>query len=214
MSEYPALHRYMGRNARDYEKRRFTSLRGRMVDSLEWHLLARSLARLDAAAGRATTVLDVPTGTGRMARRLTRCGFAVTGLDVSDDMLAEARRAQSAQAYLVGRAEHLPCPDQAFDAIVSVRLFGHLTATAQVEALAEFRRVARRGAVVFMATDSRWLRARRAWQDRRGRSLEHWTPLALSQIRDLAQAAGFNVVDVLPLLGPYAETRAVVMVPA
>ena len=37
-----------------------------------------------------TTVLDIPVGTGRMLKFFDKCGFKVTGVDTSEDMLALA----------------------------------------------------------------------------------------------------------------------------
>jgi demethylmenaquinone methyltransferase/2-methoxy-6-polyprenyl-1,4-benzoquinol methylase len=66
-------------------------------------------------------VLDVATGTGLVAEELLRRGFAVTGLDQSPEMLAQARRRLGDRVELVeGTATALPFADAAFD---------HLTVT-------------------------------------------------------------------------------------
>ena len=213
MDDYPALHRYSDRYARDYDVRRFRHLRGKAVDAVEWLCVRRALARVERLRGPLHTVLDVPVGTGRMAKRLGARGFQVTGLDASADMLAVARGIDAAYAYQVGRAEQMPFADRSFDAVVSVRLFGHLPTGAKAEVLAEFRRVARRGAVVFVPGQTRWLRLRRAWQARRGRSLRSWNPVSSSEMRALAGQAGFHVAGTTYLFGPFAETRAVILVP-
>jgi len=213
MEDYPALHHYSHEQARAYESRRFRRLRGRTVDALEWLLVRRCVAHLEGCGGPLHTILDVPIGTGRMARRLRARGYNVTGLDASVDMLAMARRAHAAHAYEVGRAEHLPFPDESYDAVVSVRLFGHLPSGAQADALKEFHRVARRGAVVFFAGDTKWLRMRRACQGRRERRVRSWNPVSPSDMRALADQAGFRVLHMTGLLGPYTETKAVTLVP-
>jgi ubiquinone/menaquinone biosynthesis C-methylase UbiE len=212
-SDYTALHSYSGAKASRYDSLRFRNLRGRTVDFLEWLLLRRALAALARSGGPVWTILDVPIGTGRMARRLRGRGLRVTGLDASADMLAVAEAKRAAEEYVEGRAEHLPLDDASFDAVVSVRLFGHLPMAAKSEALAEFRRVVRRGAIVFFPGTTRILVVRRRWQKLRGRPLGHWNPLTTEEMASLARDAGLRVVCVLRLLGPIAETRAAVLTP-
>jgi 2-polyprenyl-3-methyl-5-hydroxy-6-metoxy-1,4-benzoquinol methylase len=213
LDDYPALHRYSDKQAQEYEARRFTSVRGRAVDAVEWLLLRRAVARVERLGGPLHSILDVPAGTGRMAKRLSARGFEVTGVDASEDMLAVARSVDAPHAYHVGRAEHLPFTSQSFDAVVSVRLFGHLPNSAKSEVLKEFRRVARRGAIVFVPGQTRWLRMRRAWQAGRGRTLRSWNPVSSSQMQALADQADFTVLCTTHLLGAFSETRAVILVP-
>ncbi len=213
MEDYPALHRYADEQARMYDAKRFTHARGRAVDAMEWLLLRRALTRFERRGGRLSHVLDVPVGTGRMAKRMGARGLDVTGLDASEDMLAVARSANAAQAYETGRAEDLPFADRSFDAVVSVRLFGHLPTGAKAEVLKEFRRVARDGAIVFVPGQTRWLRARRARRARRKGAAGLWFPVTASQMRDLAGQADLRVVCTLHLLWGFSESRAVILIP-
>ena len=211
MSDYRALHQYADSNAVSYDARRFRTLRGRIVDRLEWRLLARAITDLMAAVGPLPRVVDVPVGTGRMARRIRAKGCFVVAVDASPDMLALARAQDSADDYAVARVEELSRAVPAVDCIVSVRLFGHLPADSKGAALRQFSQVAAKGAVVFFAGDTAWLRLRRAVQARLGRQLETWSPLTPAQARKLAEECGFKVLDVRPLLGPFSETHALVL---
>jgi SAM-dependent methyltransferase len=211
--EYPALRNYVGDEAGRYDWDRFTSRAGRVTDLLEWLLLSRALKRLRRASQSPIhTTLDVPIGTGRMAERLTRTGFLVTGADASEDMLDIARAKGSASRYVVARIETLPFKENEFDVVVSVRLFGHLPDAAKADALREIQRVSRRGAVIFFPGKTGWLDMRRAWQRRRGRSLTKWYPLQEAQMRELVEAAGLTLCCTLRLHGGLAETRAAVLV--
>lgn len=64
-------------------------------------------------------ILDLCCGTGQLAHWLSGCGFRVTGLDGSSEMIARARRnAPSAQFVIEdARTFHLP---EKFDGVVSV----------------------------------------------------------------------------------------------
>jgi SAM-dependent methyltransferase len=77
-------------------------------------------ALLDAAAVHAgTRVLDVACGSGAAAAEAAARGAIATGVDFSPAMLAVARTAHPAIAFLLGDAEALPCSDVAFDAVVA-----------------------------------------------------------------------------------------------
>jgi demethylmenaquinone methyltransferase / 2-methoxy-6-polyprenyl-1,4-benzoquinol methylase len=98
-------------------------------------------------AGERDTVLDVATGTGAVARELvTQKGCKVVGLDQSPEMLAEARRRAPSLKFVEGRAEQLPFPDAAFDALTFTYLLRYVddpTATLQ-----ELARVVRSGGTI------------------------------------------------------------------
>jgi demethylmenaquinone methyltransferase/2-methoxy-6-polyprenyl-1,4-benzoquinol methylase len=99
-------------------------------------------------AGSESTVLDVATGTGAVARELLATkGCRVVGLDQSSEMLAEARRRLPADVKLIeARAEQLPFPDGAFDALTFTYLLRYVENPGAV--LSELARVVRPGGTV------------------------------------------------------------------
>lgn len=77
----------------------------------------------------AASVLDVACGTGDMVCNLVQRGCTVTGVDLSEEMLAIARRKTALASFQLADAEHLPFPDGSFDAVTcafGVRNFVHL----------------------------------------------------------------------------------------
>jgi SAM-dependent methyltransferase len=101
----------------------------------------------DAAhIGSGQRVLDVACGTGVLAceaaERVRPDGSAV-GLDANPQMLTVARRKPVPVTWTDGRAEALPFPDAAFDAVVSQ--FGMMFFDDRVAALREMKRVLREG---------------------------------------------------------------------
>jgi demethylmenaquinone methyltransferase/2-methoxy-6-polyprenyl-1,4-benzoquinol methylase len=92
--------------------------------------------------------LDVATGTGAVAAEvIRRTGCTVVGLDQSREMLAEARRRLPAGVELVeGDAEHLPFPDESFDALTFTYLMRYVDDPGA--ALGELTRVVRPGGTV------------------------------------------------------------------
>ena len=104
------------------------------------------MSRVDT--GPRGTVLDVATGTGAVARELlAQKGCTVVGLDQSPEMLAEARRRLPADVKLVeGRAEELPFPDAAFDALTFTYVLRYVSDPAAT--LRELARVVRPGGTI------------------------------------------------------------------
>ena len=88
------------------------------------------------------TVLDVPCGDGRIARRLA--GLVVHGVDISGAEIDHARR-EGGATFAVGDMRRLSL-DRAFDGLVSWgNSFGYLTPEDTARALAGFRRALRPG---------------------------------------------------------------------
>ncbi len=72
-------------------------------------------------------VLDLGTGTGTLARNFARRGHEVTGLDISPDMMAQARALGEEQGvnvtYVEGRSEKIPFADASFDIVTAGQCF-------------------------------------------------------------------------------------------
>ena len=85
--------------------------------------------RKRAVRGLQGKVLDVACGTGDMVLLLAERGAAVTGVDISEEMLAIASLKVKGERLMVADAEHLPFEDNSFDAVTcafGVRNFVHL----------------------------------------------------------------------------------------
>lgn len=94
-------------------------------------------------------VLDVAVGTGLVAREAVRlCGDArlVTGLDLSENMLAHARR--HGINAIQGRVEALPIRSSGMDFVCMGYALRHVTDLAAT--FGEFRRVLRPGGIVLL----------------------------------------------------------------
>jgi len=105
--------------------------------------IAAHLVRF-AAVRAGESVLDVGTGTGVVAVTAARAGARVSALDLTPELLAEAREngriaGQPEIAWQEGDAEMLPYPDASFDVVLSQ--FGHMFAPRPEVAVSEMRRV-------------------------------------------------------------------------
>lgn len=98
------------------------------------HLMTLGLDRRwrrRAVQGLQGNVLDVACGTGDMVVELMKHGCAVTGVDLSVEMMDIAKGKAPAATYMAADAERMPFPDGAFDAVTcafGVRNYVHLEA--------------------------------------------------------------------------------------
>ena len=164
----------------------------------------RTLTALEPREGE--RILDIGAGPGLLVADMAAVvgpGGHVTGLEISDSMLAVARQrfASSAIADRItlvkGDATALPFPDASFDAATSIQVYEYVADVDQ--ALAELHRVLRPGgralildtdwaSIVWNTTDqARMDRVLAAWVDR---FADPHLPRSLSRrLRD----AGFNI---------------------
>jgi SAM-dependent methyltransferase len=174
--------------------------------------------RLLEPAGR--DVVDIGCGGGWLARELAARGARVTGTELSDQQLADARARGDADgkiSYVVGPAEALPLADASVDAVVFMNSLHHVPEAAMSLALRQARRVLRPGGRVFVAEpqaegafyamvrlveDEDHVRAmaRRALDDARAAGLERVTALEYDVAGWLADVAALRqrVVSVDP----------------
>lgn len=89
-------------------------------------LTAEAVQPLLTSVRPGTRLLDVGTGTGVVAAAARQLGASVVGIDFSDSMLAEARRAVPEVDFRTASAEALPFDDGSFDAVVANVVLHHL----------------------------------------------------------------------------------------
>jgi SAM-dependent methyltransferase len=112
----------------------------------DWSQRRTVQALLDAVGPlEGARALDVGTGTGRWARVLAARGASVVGVDLSEPMLAEARRRSAGLDFRQMSATELAFDDDEFDLAVVVTVLQHLPHADQERALAELVRVVRPG---------------------------------------------------------------------
>ena len=102
--------------------------------------------RRRAVRGLHGKVLDVACGTGDMVVELQKHGCNVTGVDLSEEMMAIARQKAPEATYMLADAEQLPFSDGTFDAVTcafGVRNFVHLE-----QGLGEMLRVLKPGGTI------------------------------------------------------------------
>lgn len=158
-------------------------------------------------------VLDVATGTGFVALLAAELGHRVTGIDLSEEMLAVARTTAAARGLdvrlLVGDAVTPDFPPSSFDVVTSRHLLWTLREPAT--ALAQWHRLLRPGGRV-VAIDGFWFRPPDdgSAEPAPGPFADHYTAetraaLPIMQLDDPAavvpffESAGFSEVTVTSL---------------
>lgn len=101
------------------------------------------------------SLLDVGTGTGVVAITAARRGATVVGLDLTPELLEQARQSAAVAglsnvAWKEGDAESLPFADASFDVVLSQ--FGHMFAPRPEAAVKEMVRVLKPGGTLGVAT--------------------------------------------------------------
>jgi ubiquinone/menaquinone biosynthesis C-methylase UbiE len=127
-------------------------------------------------------VLDVGCGTALFAEAFARRGCKITGIDIKESMIAEAKRLVPEGEFRLGSAECLPFEDRSF-AVVFFGLVLHETDDL-IESLREAKRVASQRVIAI------------EWpyeKSDKGPPLEH--RLTPERVGDAAHKAGLNSIE-------------------
>lgn len=213
MSDYEAKHAYQDlAEAQTYDTKRFGNFRGRLGDALDKRALSKALKlvtqKLSPSQTESLRVLDVPCGTGRVARFLAEQGYHVFGADISREMLLVAATKMGSTGAFGGfcqtDASNLSYSDNTFDCIISVRFMGHIPGNVRGQILAEFRRLSPY-AIIEYSIRSRTAMLRRQIGRflKTGQSLPQrwpWHIFDRQKLEQELQAAGFDIVNMWPKL--------------
>jgi SAM-dependent methyltransferase len=155
------------------------------------------LGGLLASQPRSTSLLDLPSGGGRLSAVMAPHTELLLEADIALGQLLHGRehqRVAARQLWLTASGFHIPLRDRAVDGVVCVRLNHHLpTADERERLLAELLRVARRFVVMtFFDHHSlkNWLRRARAPFDGKPSKMT----MSVARVRELAAEGGFDLV--------------------
>jgi SAM-dependent methyltransferase len=201
---------YTPEGVRDYERLRYHGLDQRLVHFREMRLLNKAFRRIDRerkphGAGhdwdKERRVLDLPSGYGRFTRFLSERGLSVFNSDLSLEMIRRARQVSGVPGVVANAVSGLPFRDGSFETVLSIRFFHHLhDPGVRAAVLSEIRRVTSGWAVVSYYRMSGLHAAQRRLQYRFGKSRVNIRMIDPGQFENEAAAAGFEVIDVRPLI--------------
>ncbi len=165
------------------------------------------LGRLDQRS----RVLEVGSGSGNYIMAIAELvGCECHGLEQSEGMLAKAKEQSGAVAWVLGDAQALPFPGEAFDFLFCVDVIHHISEPGRF--LSEASRVLQVGGCLCIATDSEWtIRNRNPltvyFPETVEKELKRYLPIG--RLKDLIMESGFSDLKEEIVEMPYAlETDA------
>ena len=198
MAEIPSSqHEYLGRSASEYEQRRSSDPKWLAEQACVDAFLA-------STSSSGVSVLDVPVGTGRFLEIYGKRGDQVTGVDISKEMLDEARDKAEAlgMAGVVSLEEgsiyDLPVPDDSFRVAVCIRLLNLIDRSSVESAMSELDRVSSEWVIVGIrthGTDGRLWRVARSARSLITRRQDKLTVHPENWWLDLVSGFGAKVVE-------------------
>lgn len=194
----PKQYQYEGAFARSYESDRAIDAKWQREEEIVEDFL-------DRMTEPSMTVLDVPVGTGRFLPAYAKRGLKVIGVDVSGDMLAEARRRVVEETLAfddirleIGNVTDLDLDTAHVDVAICIRLLNLIGMATMQSALVELRRVSSGQVIVGIRTHGMAGAARRLARRVRRLLRGEQAKLAIHSDRATARAirnAKLRVVD-------------------
>jgi ubiquinone/menaquinone biosynthesis C-methylase UbiE len=199
-------------NTAETAKRFNSGVIGTKTDRREKKCVVKALKIANIPAG--AHILDLPCGAGRLLPLLKRFGYKVTGVDVSDYMLLQARRyagpagencLEETDSFQTANIFQTGFKDKCFDAVLCNRLFQYFPEPElRQQALKELKRISKGPIVVSfrcnLAVNSLASYIRRKFLRRKGRGCKSIDYKAFAQD---AKEAGLTVkkwILTLPLI--------------
>jgi ubiquinone/menaquinone biosynthesis C-methylase UbiE len=176
----------------------------------------RVVAAALRSLGPITTVLDIPSGTGRFLPVLAQFRLRVIAADLSMQMLQQGRAYYEQFAkrpYAVaGSAFQLPLADESLDAVLCSRLVHHFgLAEQRIEVLRELARVCRVGAVITFFDAASLKHRRRLRRRMRKGKLSNRHAVTREQFAEEAKQARLTCLSMHALLRYHTELTAAVL---
>ncbi len=142
--EYDAKHKYKGNIASDYNEKR--------TSEPLWEREQDAFKQCRSSLPNDTSLLDIPIGTGRFIEFYKELGLIAHGVDISQDMLSEARRNAEKSNYdmefIHGDALNLPQRESECDYIICARLLNWVPFEILEKMIKEFMRVTKKGMIL------------------------------------------------------------------
>jgi SAM-dependent methyltransferase len=169
----------------------------RIFDELRYKPLDRQLLdRLAAAVSPDGVICDLGCGPGQIARYLRDRGARVVGVDLSPQMIAEARRLNPDIEFQPGNLLALDVADETWAGIAAFYSLIHVPRAEVVTALIELKRVLQPGGLLLIAVHlgTEVLHLDEWWGQPVSADFVYFQA---PEIQAYAQAAGFQIEDLI-----------------
>ena len=197
--------------AERYDRERFSSISGRVFNSLEKSVIRAAFRDVPKTA----RILDLPCGTGRLASALLESGFSVEGVDISAAMLDVAKRklhsfgdrftTRVADVHELAKAE-----PKRYDAALCARVLMHFPLDEQIAFLKSVAQLTKGTVVLTQSLSSPYQRFRRSVKNLIGNQPPANYPLTEDDLASLLRGAGLREVRRLRLAALISEAMVVI----
>ncbi|HNC51666.1 MAG TPA: class I SAM-dependent methyltransferase [Accumulibacter sp.] len=197
--------------AERYDRERFSSISGRVFNSLEKSVIRAAFRDVPKTA----RILDLPCGTGRLASALLESGFSVEGVDISAAMLDVAKRklhsfgdrftTRVADVHELAKAE-----PKRYDAALCARVLMHFPLDEQIAFLKSVAQLTKGTVVLTQSLSSPYQRFRRSVKKLIGNQPPANYPLTEDDLASLLRGAGLREVRRLRLAALISEAMVVI----
>lgn len=159
------------------------------------------------------SIIDLPCGTGRFWKTLSKFDVRLFGLDRSAEMLKLTTRYdmhfKRRPLRFVASALEVPLPARSVDVAFCARLIHHFPDhQIRVALLKELARITRKGVVVSFFDAHSWKHRRRLRRQARSHQISRRYGTTRTRITEEASEAGLTLIDMHALLPGYAELTA------
>jgi SAM-dependent methyltransferase len=214
MEKWDPVSHYQNKNvASEYDRVRFSSLAGKVFNSMEQALIVKAVKCVLPTG----TVADIPCGTGRLAEPLLAAGYRVIGYDISADMLgvAHGRLARFGDAFRSGTADAFQGtpPEILADAVLCARVLMHFPFEEQVKFIGGAKQFGKGPIVITQCYSSPYQRFRRFIKRAIGNQPPANFPITETQIGELLARNALREVKRFRLNRFISEAIFIVAVP-
>ena len=118
-----------------------------------FYLAFRDIPMLLTKYSSGCVALDYGCGAGRSTRFLRSNGFNVVGVDISEDMISQAKKIDPNGEYLLINSAEVPFEAESFDLIFSSYVFLEVSSRQEiVRILSEFNRLLKKNGIIIFVT--------------------------------------------------------------
>lgn len=201
-TDYQAKTQYQNvTDASQYDEVRFTSFKGKMMDRLEKVSVIKGLDKI----GNVNSVMDIPTGTGRITELLIGRAQNILAADISEEMMRVAKEKFQGDniSFACIDAENMKLESNSFDCITCIRLMGHVPPKSRTKMLSEMARVSRNWVLVTFYFSNVISDTKRALRRKLTGNTAPWWATTPEAILKEIDDAGLEVIEtyaVLPII--------------
>jgi ubiquinone/menaquinone biosynthesis C-methylase UbiE len=139
------------------------------------------------------SILDVGCGSGKETAFFMSQGFKVIGIDLSEALLAEAKKIHSELTVRLMDMRKLDFPDQTFDGVWANASILHLDRIDVLPTIKEFTRVLKKGGICYVFVKEGQGETLKAEEKSLGK-LRFFTYFSLEEIEKYFKSAGLNII--------------------